>query len=198
MEETPAQEGVGQFLFVVRRNDDDRSFACLHPFTGFVHIEAHAIEFLQQVVRKLDVRLVDLVDQQNGKLLRRESLPKLALFDVVRDVVDTLIAKLAVAKPRHGIVLVQTLLRLRGRLDVPFDQGRADGARNFVRQHGLPGSRFAFDQQRPPKRHRRVHRDLEVLRRDIGLRAFETLRHEKSCRCRLRCCLRGVGWRGKA
>ncbi|MND06306.1 hypothetical protein D3C83_275970 [compost metagenome] len=42
---------------------------------GLVHVELHAIEFAQQVVGKLDVGLVHLVDQQDGGMLRFESLP---------------------------------------------------------------------------------------------------------------------------
>jgi hypothetical protein len=34
-------------------------------------MELHPVEFLQQVVRKLDVGLVDLVDQQDGPLVER-------------------------------------------------------------------------------------------------------------------------------
>jgi hypothetical protein len=67
VEEAAAQEGVGQFLFVVRCDDDDRAFLRRDPLLRFVDVEAHAIEFLQQVVRKLDVGLVDLVDQQHGQ-----------------------------------------------------------------------------------------------------------------------------------
>ena len=71
VEEAAAQERVGQFLFVVRGDDDDRAFDGLHRFAGLVDVELHPIEFLQQVVRKLDVGLVDLVDQQDGQLRAR-------------------------------------------------------------------------------------------------------------------------------
>ena len=44
-------------------------------FSGLVDEELHAIEFLQQVVRELDVGLVDLVDQQHRALVGDERLP---------------------------------------------------------------------------------------------------------------------------
>jgi hypothetical protein len=54
----------------------------------------------KQVVGKLDVGLVDLVDQQHRTLFGREGLPQLAPCDVVGDVVDALVAELAVAQAR--------------------------------------------------------------------------------------------------
>ena len=71
---------------------------------GFVDEELHAIEFLQQIVGKLDIGLVDLVDQQHRPLVRDEGVPQLAALDVVADVRDALVAELAVAQPRHRVV----------------------------------------------------------------------------------------------
>ena len=61
---------------------------------GFVDEELHAVEFLQQVIGKLDVRLVDFVNQQDRALFVGEGLPELALLDVIADVVHPLIAEL--------------------------------------------------------------------------------------------------------
>ena len=58
----------------------------LHRLAGLVDEELHAIEFLQQIVRELDVGLVDLVDQQHRPLVGDEGLPQLAALDVVADV----------------------------------------------------------------------------------------------------------------
>ena len=121
----------------------------LDGLAGLVDEELHAIEFLQEVVGKFDVGLVDLVDQQHRALVGREGVPQLAALDVVADVLDALVAELAVAQPRYRVVFVEALLRLGGRLDVPFDQRRADRLGDFVRQHGLAGAGFALDQQRP-------------------------------------------------
>src|SRR3546814_7058701 len=67
VEETAAQEGVGQFLFIVRGDDDDRAFLRGHRLVGLIDMEGHAIEFLEQIVREFDVGLVDLVDQQRSE-----------------------------------------------------------------------------------------------------------------------------------
>ena len=174
VEEAAAQERVRQFLLVVRGDDDDRPAARLHRLAGLVDEELHAIEFLQQVVGKLDVGLVDLVDQQHRPLVGDEGVPQLAALDVVADVLDALVAELAVAQARHRVVFVEALQRLGGRLDVPFDQRRAERLGDLERQHGLAGAGLALDQQRPLQRDRGVDRDLEVVGRDIGLGAFKT------------------------
>jgi hypothetical protein len=62
-----------------------------------VDVELHAVEFEQEIVGELDVRLVDLVDQEHGAL-GGEGLPELAAADVVGDVADARIAELAVAQ----------------------------------------------------------------------------------------------------
>ncbi len=75
MEEAAAQECVRQFLLVVGGDDDDRSPARMDRLAGLVDEELHAIEFLQQVVGKLDIGLVDLVDEEHRTLVRDESVP---------------------------------------------------------------------------------------------------------------------------
>jgi hypothetical protein len=70
VEEAAAQEGVRQFLLVVRGDDDDRPVGGLHRLAGLVDVELHPVEFLEEVVGKLDVGLVDLVDQQHRELGR--------------------------------------------------------------------------------------------------------------------------------
>src|SRR5438876_331910 len=72
-----------------------------------VDVEFHPIELLQEVVRELDVGLVDLVDQQHRAALVLEGLPELALLDVVADVLDPLVAELAVPQAGHRVVLVE-------------------------------------------------------------------------------------------
>ena len=80
--------------------------------------------------------------------IRLEGLPQLAL-DVVADVLDPLVAKLAVAQAADRIVLVEALLGLGGGLDVPLDQRRAERLGDLLGQDGLAGARLALDQQRP-------------------------------------------------
>ena len=69
-------------------------------------MELHPVEFLQQVVGELDVGLVDLVDQQHHLAGGGEGLPELAAPDVVGDVVDPRVAKLAVAQPADRVVFI--------------------------------------------------------------------------------------------
>ena len=108
----------------------------------------------------------------------RERLPQLAALDVVRDVLDALVAELAVAQARDGVIFVEPLLGLDRRLDVPLDQRRAQRLRHFLRQHGLARSRLALDEQRALERDRGVHRNLQVIGCDVGLAAREL--HEAS------------------
>ena len=82
VEEAAAQESVGQFLLVVRRDDDDRTFFRCDGLVRFVDIEAHSIEFLQQIVGEFDIGLIDLVDQKDGQLFAGERFPQFALLDV--------------------------------------------------------------------------------------------------------------------
>src|SRR4029077_5834560 len=65
VEEAAAQESVGQFLLVVGRDHHDRPQLCLDVLAGLVNEELHAIEFEQEIVGKLDVGLIDLVDQEH-------------------------------------------------------------------------------------------------------------------------------------
>ena len=142
----------------------------------FVHVERHAIEFLQQVVGEFDIGFVDLVDQQHRKLGCGERLPQFALADVVGDVVDALVAELAVAQAGDRVIFVKSLMRLGRRFDVPFDQRGVGGAGDFMREDGLAGAGLALDEERPPQRHRRIDRNLQVVGGHIIAGAFETHR----------------------
>ena len=123
VEEAAAQEGVRQLLLVVGGDDHHRADARLDGLVGLVDVELHPIELVQQVVGEFDVGLVDLVDQQHRPLGGVEGLPQLAALDVVVDVLDPLVAQLAVAQAGDRVVFVEALLGLGGRLDVPVISG---------------------------------------------------------------------------
>ncbi len=142
MEEAAAQKRVRQFFLIVRRDDDDRTLFGADDFLRLIDVELHPVQFQQQVVREFDIRLVDFIDQQDRRRIGREGLPQLAAHDVVADVMDAFIAQLAVAQAADGVILVETLLCLRGRFDVPFDEGPAQAFRNFACQLRLAGSRL--------------------------------------------------------
>ena len=61
--------------------------------------EAHAIELVEQVVRELEVGLVDLVDEEHDALRRRERAAERAELDVVADVLHVAVAE---ARSRRG------------------------------------------------------------------------------------------------
>jgi hypothetical protein len=148
----------------------------LHQLARLVDVELHAVDLAQQVVRELDVGLVDLVDQQRHRLLGGEGLPQHALDDVVVDVLDALrrrAGQLAVAQAAHGVVLVQALLRLGGALDVPLQQRHAQRRGHLLGQHGLAGAGLALDEQRALERDRGVDRQHQVLRGDVLVGALE-------------------------
>ena len=146
-----------------------------------VDVELHPVELLQQIVRELDVRLVDLVDEEHRTRLGGEGFPELALDDVVVDVVDPVVAELRVAKARDRVVLVQPLARLRDRLDVPLDEGGADRARHLLGEHRLARAGLSLDEERPFEGDGGVHREHQVLGGDVGIGTFESsLRHRAS------------------
>ena len=113
------------------------------------------------------------------RLLGGERLPQHAAHDVVVDVVHPRVAELRVAQPADRVVLVEALLRLGGRLDVPLQQRHAERPGDLDGEHGLAGAGLALDQQRPLQRDRRVDRERQVLGRNVGLRAFEA--HDLVC-----------------
>src|SRR5690606_27439857 len=135
-----------QFLLVVRCYDDDRPNLGADRLAGLVDEELVAIEFLQQVVWKLDIGLVDLIDQQHHLATGGERIPQLPALDVVVDVVETRIAKLAVAQPRHGIIFIKTLLRARGGLDVPLDDVEVERGSDLSCKLRFAGSWLTLDE----------------------------------------------------
>src|SRR5260370_1087836 len=98
MKQAASEKGVRQLLFVVLRDDYNRTMPSLDRAARLVNVELHPIELEQQVVGKFDVGLVNLVDQQDRRLWRLERLPELSRHDVVGNVVDALVAELAVAQ----------------------------------------------------------------------------------------------------
>ena len=173
VEEAAAQERVGQLLLVVGGDEDERPVRGLDQLARLVDVELHAVELAQQVVRELDVGLVDLVDQQRHRLVGRERLPQHALDDVVVDVLDALVAELAVAQPAHRVVFVQALLRLGGALDVPLQQRHVERLGHFLGQHRLAGAGFALDSSGRLQCDGRVDREHQVGCGDVVFGALE-------------------------
>ena len=150
----------------------------LHELLRLVDVELHAVELAQQVVGKLDVGLVDLVDQHHRGRSGLERLPQRPALDVVGDVVHARVAELRIAQTRHRVVLVQALLRLAGGLDVPLEQRPAERARHFDRQHRLAGAGLALDQQRALQRDGGVDRHHQIFGGDVGVGSGKTVHGE--------------------
>ena len=112
--------------------------------------------------------------EEHRKLRRRKGIPQLAALYVILDVMDALVAQLAVAKARHRVIFIEALDGPRRRLDVPFDQRRSKGSGDFMCKDRLAGAWFALDQQRPAELDRRIDRNFQVVGRDIVGSAFET------------------------
>ncbi len=174
VEEAAAQERVGQLLLVVRRDDHQRPVPRLYRAVRLVDVELHPVELVQQVVRELDVGLVDFVDQHDSRVRAFERLPQHARLDVVGDVGDLGLAQLRIPQPRHGVVFVESLLRLGRGLDVPLEERAPERARHLVGEQRLAGAGLALDQQGPLQRQRRVDGEHQVRRGDVTVGAFET------------------------
>ena len=173
VEEAAAQKGVRQFLLVVGGDHHDGPLLGGDGLGKFVNEELHAVEFLQQVVGKLDVGLVDLVDQQHHPLVGLERLPQLALLDVVADVPDPLLAELGIAQPGDGVVFVEAVDGLGAGLDVPLDEPQAQGFGDFLRQHGLARAGLPLDEQRAFEFDRRVHGHAQLVGGNVSVGAVK-------------------------
>ena len=110
-------------------------------------IELHLVQLPEKVVGELQVRLVDLVDEQDHLLIALEGLAQLAGLDVACDVVHAVGAELAVVEALDHIVDVETILGLGGGLHVPDDKALAHGVGDGLGQHGLAGAGLALDEQ---------------------------------------------------
>ena len=153
-----------------------------HRLARLVDEEFHAIELEEEVVREFDIGLVDLVDEQHRRVGGGEGFPELAALDVVADVVDAGIAELAVAEPRHGIILVKPLLRLGGGLDVPGYEVLSERLGDLMREYGLAGAGLALDEEGALERDGGVDGDAEIVGGDVSLGALEALHDVPSSR----------------
>ena len=175
VEDAPAQEGVGQLLLCVGGDDHHRAVVGLHGAACLRNVELHPVQLPQQVVGELQVRLVDLVDEENHLLVVGKGLPQLAQAHVLLDIVHPLAAELAVVEALDHVVDVQAVLGLGGGLDVPDNQLLAQSLGDGLGQHGLAGARLPLDQQGLLQYHGDVGRPEQLLRGDVVLASSEFL-----------------------
>ena len=124
VEVAAAQEWVGEILLGIGSDDDDRSVFCPDGLVDLNDVEFHLVEYIEHVVLKIGIGLIDLVDEQHDPLIGDKGLSDLAHPDVLFDVADIPfgIPETAVIQPRQGIVLVKGIDELHARFDVENDQ----------------------------------------------------------------------------
>jgi len=168
-------ERVRQLLLVVRRDEHDGPLLRDHLVARLDDVEAHLVELAQEVVRELEVGLVDLVDQQHVTLGRRERLAERAELDVAADVGHVAGAEAAVVQALHRVVDVEAVGALGGGLDVPLEHRHAEPLGDVLREDRLPGAGLALQEERPAERDRAVDGVDERAGRDVAGRALEAV-----------------------
>ncbi len=171
VEEAAAQERVRQLLLVVGGDDDQRAVPRPAPSRASRRRRTPCgrVRAAGRSGNSMSALSISSISSTTA-LVGRERLPQHALDDVVVDVLDAFVAQLRVAQARHGVVLVQALLRLGGGLDVPLHQRHVQRARHFLGQHGLAGAGLALDQQRALQRDRGIDGELQVVGGDVRYR----------------------------
>jgi hypothetical protein len=173
VEDAAAQERVRQLLLVVAGDHHHGAMLRADLLVRLEDLEPHAIQFVEQVVGEFDVRLVDLVDQQDDALARGEGLTQRPQLDVVLDVAHVPIAEARVVQPLHRVVDVQPVLRARGALHMPREQLEAEAFGDRFGEQRLPGAGLALHQQRTLEHQRAVHRGPEPFAREVPIRSLK-------------------------
>ena len=114
VEEAAAQERVRQLLLVVRRDDDERPVLRARSSAASRRRRtpsgrARASRSFGNSMSALSISSISTT----AGVVALERVPQHAALDVVRDVADVLVAELRIAQPRHRVVFVEALLRLR-------------------------------------------------------------------------------------
>src|SRR5262249_21246380 len=108
------QEGIGEFFFCIRRNDDDSPLLRYNALVRLENVKMHLIEFIEQVVGKLDIGFIDFVDEHYHLFVCRKRLPETAEPDITFNVRHIAIAKARIVEALHRIVDVQPVFGLSG------------------------------------------------------------------------------------
>ena len=188
MEIAAAEEGVGQVLLRIGGDDDDRPVFRRDGPVDLHDVELHLVEHVEHVILEIAVRLVDLVDEQDGPLLRDEGLADLAHADVILDAahVPARIPEAAVVEAGQRVVLVESVHQLHAGFHVEDDQGHLQALGNGIGQHGLAGARLPLQEQRHFEGHGNVDDFGQFVVEDIPGSPPEAvcgifLIHENSC-----------------
>src|ERR1019366_1274100 len=131
------------------------------------------VDLVEEIVRELQVGLVDLVDEQHEALAGREGAPQGPELDVAADVLDVAVAEAGVVKALHRVVDVEAILGARRRLDGPVNELEPQRLGDGLGQQGLSGARLALDEEGALERQGAVDGRFERLVGQIGGRAGE-------------------------
>ncbi len=91
-----------------------------NPLIRFENVKVHFVEFIEQIVGKLDIRLIHFVDQQHHLLVRGKTLAQCAQANIASDIRHIAIAKTRIVKTLYGVVDVEAVFGLGSRLDMPY------------------------------------------------------------------------------
>jgi hypothetical protein len=179
-----SQEGVGQLFFVIAGDDDDRRR--LAPVVLPEHAPVFArligvelldgelllVKLVQQVVGKIDVSLVDLVDEHYRLALTAQRLAEWAERKIRREFLCPLAMQLCILQAANHVQGTKSVARSRGRSDVPAVEVLVGVEPEFVDDGGgerrLATARCALDEQRPVQGQRDIYRAGEFWARKVG------------------------------
>src|SRR5437870_12948002 len=82
VKDTAPQEGIGEFFFRIRRDEVNRPVFRHNTLVRLENIKIHLVEFVQQVVGKLDVRFVNFVNEQHHLCVCSKRLPETSEPDI--------------------------------------------------------------------------------------------------------------------
>ena len=156
VEHAPTEESVRQFLLCVGGDDDDGALLGLYGLLRLRDVELHPVQLPEKVIGKFQIRLVDLVDQQDHLLIGREGFAQFTQLDVFFNVIYASVSKLAVIEPLHNVIDIQAVLSLGGGFYIPDNELFPKSVRHGLGQHGLAGARLTLDEQRLLQSHGNV------------------------------------------
>ena len=145
MEDTAAQERIRQLLLRIGGNNHNRTVLRFDSLSRLWNVKFHLVKFPEQVVRKFQIRFIDLIDQKNRLLFLLKCLSHLSEADISGNIINAVRTKLAVVKTLYRIVHVKTVLCAGRRFNIPDQKFHIEGSGNRLREHRLSSARFSLD-----------------------------------------------------
>ena len=158
VEDAAAQEGVRQLLLVVRRDEHDGPLHCADVSCVSGMEKRIASSSRSRSLGNSRSALSISSMRRTTRSAAANASPERAELDVAADVGHVAVAEAAVVEALHGVVDVEAVLRLGGRLDVPGDERHPRPSATLLGEQRLAGAGLALDEQRPAELHGDVHR----------------------------------------